>query len=67
MYGIAIVIMSMLCMGMKNEYGLDADYFKNKLFPIVRDIYYFTPEELKRELEKLVSVLKCEINNLKGE
>lgn len=25
---------------MKNEYGLDADYFKNKLFPIVRDIYY---------------------------
>lgn len=52
---------------MKNEYGLDVDYFKNKLFPIVRDIYYFTPEELKRELEKLIGVLEQEINNLKGE
>ena len=47
---------------MKNEYGLDADYFKDKLFLIIRDIYYFTPEELKRELEKLIGVLECEIN-----
>lgn len=52
---------------MKNEYGLDVDYFKNKLSLIVRDIHYFTPEELKRELEKLIGVLEQEINNLKGE
>lgn len=47
---------------MKNEYGLDSAYFRNKLSLIVRDIYYFTPEELKRELEKLIIVLECEIN-----
>ena len=47
---------------MKNEYGLDAAYFKDKLSLIVRDVHYFTPEELKWELEKLVSVLECGIN-----
>jgi len=48
---------------MLNCYGLDAHYFKEKLSLIVRDINSYTPEELKRELEKLVNVLdRGEVN-----
>lgn len=41
---------------MTNEYGLDVNYFKDKLFLIVRDVDRYTPAEMKRELERLMKV-----------
>jgi hypothetical protein len=43
---------------MLNNYGLDATYFKQKLELLVMDINYYTPEQLRRELQKLVVVLE---------
>lgn len=38
---------------MKNEYGLDVDYFQKKLKLIVRDADRYTPDEMARELARL--------------
>lgn len=40
-----------------NEYGLDVNYFKNKLSLLVRDIDCYKPEELYRELSRLANVV----------
>lgn len=36
-----------------NRYGVYTDYFKKKLELVIRDLDYYTPEELGRELAKL--------------
>ena len=41
---------------MTNEYGLDVDYFKRKLKIILRDIGYFTPQEMYSALARLALV-----------
>ena len=38
---------------MRNEYGLDADYFKKKLEAVLRDVRHYTPQEMARELHRL--------------
>lgn len=45
---------------MTNQYGLDVNYFKGKLELILRDIDYYTPQELSREFQKLIVVLYSE-------
>jgi hypothetical protein len=39
-----------------NQYGLDVDYFRKKLFCMRRDAENYTPAEMKRELLKLKMV-----------
>lgn len=39
----------------ENRYGLDTDYFKQKLLLIVRDIENYKPSELSRELSRLAN------------
>lgn len=41
-----------------NEYGLDVNYFKEKLSLILRDIGCYNPEEMHRELLRLASVVE---------
>ena len=41
---------------MVNEYGLDASYFEKKLALIARDLDRYTPDEIARELLRLVGV-----------
>jgi len=43
---------------MDNEYGLDANYFKNKLSLIARDADNYTPDEMYRELTRLAEVAR---------
>lgn len=38
---------------MKNNYGLDADYFHKKLKLVLTGINSYTPDELARELGRL--------------
>lgn len=38
---------------MKNEHGLDIDYCRKKLAPMIVDIKQFTPNELARALVQL--------------
>lgn len=41
-----------------NEYGLDVNYFKEKLSLILRDIENYKPEEMHRELSRLAAVVE---------
>lgn len=41
---------------MTNEYGLDVNYFKEKLKLILRDVGNYTPDEMYRELTRLADV-----------
>ena len=43
---------------MTNRYGLDADYHRGKLEIILRDIQFYTPEELSRSLLRLAVVAR---------
>lgn len=50
---------------MTNEYGLDVDYFKGKLKIILRDIGYFTPQEMYNALTRLAGVAAQESKSFK--
>lgn len=39
-----------------NQYGVDVNYFKSKMYLILRDIQYITPDELHRKLSNLADV-----------
>lgn len=41
---------------MKNEYGLDVDYFEKKLKTVLRDVKCYTPYEMFNELSRLCLV-----------
>ena len=41
---------------MKNQYGLDADYFKKNLKILLRDVNNYTPGEMRRSLLRLADV-----------
>ncbi|MCK5610288.1 hypothetical protein KAR91_50920 [Candidatus Pacearchaeota archaeon] len=45
---------------MKNQFGLDVDYFKKNLQQIVRDCHCYTPGEMKRALKTLSKVAKSQ-------
>lgn len=57
---------------MQNSYGLDVDYFKEKLQLVVRDIKNYAPNELARELARLSTtadasvILEPEFNQQAG-
>lgn len=38
---------------MNNQFGLDADYFNQKLGLLLRDMRHYTPDELARQLARL--------------
>jgi len=38
---------------MKNEYGLDIDYFKRYFELMVRDVANYTPDEMARSLARM--------------
>lgn len=46
---------------MKNEYGLDAEYFRSKLECVVRDCSRYTPDEMARELTRLAAVAEPKV------
>jgi hypothetical protein len=39
-----------------NTFGLDSDYFRKELKHILREIEYYSPEEMSRALTVLASV-----------
>jgi hypothetical protein len=47
---------------MKNQYGLDAHYFRKKLKVVVRDVEMFTPDEMFTELSRLMMVAGTQAN-----
>ena len=49
----------------ENKYGLDVDYFSKKLSLIVRDIRFYTPEELSRCLIDLAKVTNADESTIK--
>lgn len=50
---------------MKNRFGLDSRYFKEKLGQLVRDADNYRPDEMRRALDNLADVARHQENELK--
>ncbi len=47
---------------MKNQHGLDCDYFKRKLKILIRDIDNYNPYEMDQELDNMKLALNIQNN-----
>ena len=46
---------------MKNEYGLDVDYFKRYFELMVRDVSMYRPDEMARSLSRMALVADSDV------
>lgn len=46
---------------MTNRFGVDTDYFTEKLGILIRDMGDYTPEELARSLARLANTSSCDV------
>ena len=46
---------------MKNEYGLDVDYFRRYFELMVRDVAMYTPDEMARSLARMSVVADSKV------